>query len=67
MKKKITKSTPVGEAITSNPKAVTTFLKHGLGCAGCPLATSETIEQGALSHGLSKKALSNLLKELNKS
>lgn len=66
MKKKIIKEMLIGDAVRSNPKVFVTLVKHGLSCAGCPMAASETIEQGALAHGMKKKELSKLLKELNR-
>lgn len=62
---KIKESTPIGEAAGKNPKAILVLMKHGLSCAGCPMAAAETIGQGAMAHGMSRKELSLLLKELN--
>jgi len=63
MKEKITKDMLLGEVVNKYPKAVEVFMKHGLPCAMCGVAFSETIEQGATSHGIDLKLL---LKELNK-
>jgi len=64
--KKITKDMTIGEVISSNPKAADILTKAGFGCVTCPMAAMETLEQGAVSHGMDKKELDALLKELNK-
>jgi len=63
MKEKITKDMFLGEVVNKYPKAVEVFIKHGLPCAMCGIAFSETIEQGAELHGVSLKVL---LKDLNR-
>jgi len=45
------------------PKTAEVFFKQGMSCVGCPMAMQETIEQGALAHGLDPN---KLIKELNK-
>ena len=61
-KKKITKNITFGELIKINPKAVEKLAERGLFCGGCPMAMMETLEQGALAHGLD---VEELIKELN--
>ena len=63
MKEKITKNMLLGEVVSKYPKAVKVFMKYGLPCAMCEIAFSETVEQGASSHGIELKSL---LKDLNK-
>lgn len=60
----ITKDMTIGQVIRENPSAVPVFIKNGLTCVGCPMASMETLEQGAVSHGID---LDKLLKELNSS
>jgi len=59
----ITKNTLIGDLIKSHPKAVPLMQKQGLHCVGCHVATWETLEQGAQSHGID---VDNLIRELNK-
>ena len=59
---KITKDMMLGETVEKYPAAAEVFAKYGLHCFGCPMATMETIEQGALGHGID---VESLLKELN--
>jgi hybrid cluster-associated redox disulfide protein len=44
------------------PKLVNVLLEKGMHCIGCHMASFETIEQGAIAHGLNPDAL---VKELN--
>jgi hybrid cluster-associated redox disulfide protein len=40
-------------------------MKYGLHCIGCHVATWETLEQGAMAHGMDRKQLENMIKDLN--
>lgn len=66
MKDKITKTMTFGEITTKRPESIDIFMKYGLHCVGCSTATWETLEQGAMAHGIDDKKLDILLKELNK-
>jgi len=61
----ITKTMTIAEIIRKNPKSLEIFLKFGLGCAGCGLGSVETLEEGALAHGLSESEVEDLIKLLN--
>ena len=63
MKPKITKHMTMGEVIGKYPEAAEVMLKHGLHCVGCHFAAMETIEQGAVGHGVD---VDKLLKDMNK-
>ena len=58
----IRKDTPIGQVIRENPASVPVFIKNGLTCIGCPMASMETVEQGAMSHGIDAD---KLVEELN--
>ena len=60
---KITKQMGIQEIVDSYPQTVAIFFKHGLGCLGCAAARFESIEQGAMAHGLDVDAL---MVDLNK-
>lgn len=62
-KNKITKNMSFKEVIEKHPETVKIFLKYGLHCIGCPIASLETIEQGALAHGVK---VDELVRDLNK-
>ena len=61
-KMKITKKMTFAELIEKYPKIAKKLAKKGLMCVGCPMAMMETIEQGAVAHGLDPD---KLVKELN--
>ncbi len=65
MKNRITKTMTFGEIITKHPESADILMEYGLHCIGCSVATWETLEQGAMSHGIDGKRLNSMLKELN--
>lgn len=60
---KINKDMTFGEVLKKHPETVKTFFEYGMHCFGCHLSVSETIEQGALAHGVS---VDQLIEDLNK-
>ena len=60
---KITKEMTFAEVLTLFPETMPVFLEHSMACFGCPMAMSETVEQGAIAHGLNPD---KLVAELNK-
>ena len=62
-KEKINEKMTLHEVLTKHPEKQKVFLKHGMSCFGCPFAMQETIEQGAMAHGINIK---KLLEDLNK-
>ncbi|MEW6062759.1 MAG: DUF1858 domain-containing protein [Nanoarchaeota archaeon] len=63
---KVTKKTNINKLIEKYPKAARIMFKHGLHCVGCYVAAFETIEQGARAHGMDKKTVGKMLRELNR-
>lgn len=61
-KTEITGDMTIFQAMRARPDAVEKLLNMGMGCGGCQFAMMETIEQGAVVHGLDIK---KVLKELN--
>lgn len=51
-KNKITKNTKLSEILKKYPETHMFLFEKGLHCIGCPFASEETLEQGALSHGM---------------
>lgn len=49
---KITKKATFSELIQSHPEAVEPLMEAGMHCIGCPASQFETIEEGAMMHGL---------------
>lgn len=62
VKQTITKDMLIAKAANKYPELIPVFLKNGLSCIGCPFAMQETIEQGAIGHGIDPD---KLIKELN--
>ncbi len=60
----ITKEMPIGEIVQKHPQTIRVFLSHGLMCVGCAAARFESLEQGAMAHGID---VDTLLKDLNAS
>ena len=62
---KITAKTKLSEILEKNPNASEILFNAGMGCAGCPMAQGETLEDGCKAHGMDKKEIDELVKELN--
>ena len=58
----ISKDMPIDEIVRNYPRTIRVFFDHGLMCVGCPAARFESLEQGALAHGIDVDAL---VKDLN--
>ena len=63
---KITAKTKLSKILEKKPESAMILIKAGMGCVGCPMAMQETLEQGCLAHGLTKKQIDRLVEELNK-
>lgn len=64
-KDKITKNMTFQEVMDKYPNAIDVVMNYGLHCIGCHVSAFETIEQGATAHGLKKKDIEKMLKEMN--
>jgi len=53
----IAKEMTIGEVVQKYPQAIEVFLRHGLFCIGCAAANFESVEQGAMAHGIDVDAL----------
>jgi hybrid cluster-associated redox disulfide protein len=58
----ITKHMILSDVVQQYPETAEVFMRFGLHCIGCHVAAFETIEQGAMSHGID---VDELIKELN--
>lgn len=59
----VTKKMSFSELIEKYPKSVEVLMNSGMHCIGCAASTFETIEQGAIMHGLNPD---KLVEEINK-
>ena len=53
------------ELIVENREAAAKLAEQGLFCGGCPMAQFETLEQGAIAHGIDPDELIKKLNEKN--
>jgi len=56
----------MSEILQKNSEKAEILFEAGMHCLGCPMAQQESLEQGCLAHGMSKKEIEELIKELNK-
>lgn len=67
IRQKITKNTLILEIAERYPQLVEILVeKYGLHCLGCSLSAVETIEEGAMGHGMNRKEVEKMMLELNK-
>ncbi len=59
----ITKDMSIEEVVSKYPETVMVFMRHGLYCVGCHVSAFESIEEGAMLHGINLDAL---LEDLNR-
>lgn len=64
-KNEITKDMTFAEILEKHPETGSVLLESGLHCIGCGGAMYETLEQGCMMHGFSKKQIGDLVKTLN--
>jgi hybrid cluster-associated redox disulfide protein len=62
MAERINKKMSFAEIMEKNPNAAEILFKNGMHCIGCAMAMSETLEEGAIAHGLNPD---KIVKELN--
>lgn len=60
--KKITKDMKFSEVLKQYPESVEVLFEKGMHCVGCSMGAFETIEQGAVIHGIDAD---ELVKEMN--
>lgn len=65
MEMPITKDMTIGTIIEKYPQTTEVLLSYGLQCVGCSVNPYETLEQGALGHGMEEDMMQSLLDEVN--
>ena len=65
MGEKIRKDMLIGDVVGKYPETAEIMMKNGMHCVGCHVAAMETIEQGATAHGMTKKQIDKMVKEMN--
>lgn len=61
----INKDMTFGELLKQYPKAAPILTGYGLHCIGCHIGVYETIEQGAMAHGLDQSLFEKMMSDLN--
>jgi hybrid cluster-associated redox disulfide protein len=61
----IKKTDTLGTIMAEYPEVAPVLASAGLHCIGCHVSTYETLEEGCLSHGMSKKDVDALVKSAN--
>lgn len=59
----ITKDMTIEQVVSEYPETMMVFMRHGLHCVGCHVSAYESIEEGAMTHGINVDAL---VADLNK-
>jgi len=62
----ITRDMTMGSIIEKYPIAAEIMQSYGLHCFGCHVNVFETLEQGAMGHGMPEEQIDEMLAELNK-
>ncbi|MBS3086078.1 DUF1858 domain-containing protein [Candidatus Pacearchaeota archaeon] len=62
---KITKQTPIKELIEAHPETQEILMSYGLHCVGCHFSEFDTLEDGAMLHGLSDEDIDLMVKDVN--
>lgn len=62
----ISKDMLIGEVVEKYPQAASIMTSFGLHCVGCHVNPYETIEQGALGHGMPMDMFEEMMLEVNK-
>lgn len=66
-KTKITKDILILDLVEQNPDLVAVLTEeYGFHCVGCMAASMETLEQGALVHGMTDDQIEKMVKDFNK-
>lgn len=58
----VDKDMTIGQIVKDYPTTTEVFNRFGMGCLGCPATQYESLEQGAILHGID---VDQLVKELN--
>ena len=61
----VTKETPIKELLNIVPEAEEILLGYGLHCVGCHFSDMDTLEDGAMMHGLTDEDIGLMIKDVN--
>src|SRR3989344_5290405 len=61
----ITKEMQVGDVVKKYPQTADIFMSYGLHCVGCHASYFETLEQGAMGHGMDEETVDKMVEDAN--
>ncbi len=64
--KEITKDNLINDFLKKNPEVAEILMAYGLHCVNCHFSEFDTIEDGAMVHGMSDEDIELMLKDVNK-
>ncbi|HKZ33813.1 MAG TPA: DUF1858 domain-containing protein [Candidatus Nanoarchaeia archaeon] len=62
----ITKTTLINDLLEKNPEVAEILMAYGLHCVGCHFSDLDTLEDGAMMHGISDEEIGLMIKDVNK-
>ncbi len=60
---KVTKDMIIADVIMINPGVIPVLMDMGMHCIGCPISQAESLEEGAIVHGIDPDVLINKINE----
>ena len=55
----------IADIVSKHPETANIMLEGGMHCIGCAVAASESLEDGAIAHGLTEKQIDAMVKKMN--
>ena len=62
----ITKETLINDLLEKNPEVAEILMSYGLHCVGCHFSDLDTLEDGAMMHGMPDEEIGLMIKDVNK-
>ena len=62
---KINKKMMIQDIVEKHPEVADIMVDAGMHCVGCAIAASESLEDGAKSHGLDDEQIDEMVKKMN--
>ena len=63
---KITKESLINDLLKKNPEIAEILMAYGLHCVGCHFSEFDTLDDGAMMHGMSDEDVEMMIKDVNK-
>lgn len=61
----ITKDMILGDIVAKHPETASVMMEYGLHCVGCFANAFDTVEAGAMIHGLTPEQIDKMLLDMN--